>query len=223
VHDPAHDILPVLAEFLVSLAVFLLIAGWLYWRYRAADVALREITPRRGLVCMLSTYKHFGKRDGSDKPTLADLRTAIAEAGSNPAALEKLIRESNWAPPRRSIAAHRAALECCWIVCTPEAGEQFEDTCRALDILEPGNIRYYSVSIPNSWNIRTAKPVFDKLFAETVPALVRDDVIADITSGTAAMSAALVLSAVDKDIDVQYLNQDSQELVAIQTARELLD
>lgn len=123
------------------------------------------------------------------------------------------ILASNWGPLWVAVQHHRTALQHCWLVCTEgERGSLDHFAVAQLLIqhaaLTSRPVTCESVSIKNANDVVEVVPVVDRIYASLPPGIGVDDVIADFTGGTAAMTGGMILATLDAKRKIQYLRQD---------------
>lgn len=170
------------------------------------DLVFEPPQPHEGLLLMLSRYD---RRGASPYETLAAARSAL-EAGPLEAVRDGLLG-STFGPLIAAVEHHRPALKRCWIIATggPSGTAQYADDAAAiLQRVAPG-IEITSEHLQDASDIPALAHLIGGIYREAAHhASVRGRLIADFTSGTAAMSAAMVIATLNEDRDVEYLRQD---------------
>ena len=139
---------------------------------------------------------------------------AKREPAKKPNVYESLRRcafASTWGTLWAAAEHHRRALQHCWLVCTTgESGTEdlFEAAQRLVQAAAFRKVKCYCVLIPDAYDVGEIVAVIDDVYRELPPGLNADDVIADFTGGTAAMTAGMVLATLDRQRKIQYLRQD---------------
>lgn len=165
-----------------------------------------------GLIVMLSTYFHRQERSTDIGKLLAmmDSDTPFEE-------VRTFAFFSNWGPLVVALEHHKSQLEYCWIVATAEV----DDRPGSADQFDAAKevVQYFAgedVHCVKGFPEKGIHPNNVRQVAHTVNAIYRDastlnlkeeDIIADFTGGTAAMTAGMVLSTISERRKIQYLSQ----------------
>lgn len=202
-----------LAEALLDITLPLIAFSGIYWlmkRHLKPDVVLEKQVlfetpfPHNGLILLLSPYKHFDSRYGAFD------RIYLDDADSR----EQLLR-SNWGPLVAAAQHHsqNSTLEHCWLVCTRgERGsaKQYEAAEKVVQHFAGKRVKCHKREITDLNDVGEVARVVDDIY-EKAPLgenLVPEQIIADFTGGTSAMSGGVVIATLLKDRHVQYFSQD---------------
>jgi hypothetical protein len=172
---------------------------------QAKTVLFETPSPHDGLIFLLGPYKHRDQsRYGAfDRIYLDD-----------PDAREQLLK-SNWGPLVIAVQHHaqNSTLKHCWLICTRgEAGSavQFEAAEKVIKHFAGKSVRCHKREIASMNDVGEVARVIDDIY-ESAPFgqdLMPEQIIADFTGGTAAMSGGVVIATLLKDRHVQYFSQD---------------
>jgi hypothetical protein len=203
------------------LAGIVLIFAWLNYESNIQRSALHLVppSPHAGLILMLGP---FNARKGCPFQSSQDVESAAA-AGP----LETLragLLASNWGPLVVALEHHGNLAHHCWIVCTQGgSAPQFDVAARVLRRFSKAT--FHQASIPDPNDVTVMVPVIDAIYKEALAYNLRaEQVIADFTGGTAAMSGGMILATLREDRQLEYLRQDvplDQALVSIQVSADL--
>jgi hypothetical protein len=161
--------------------------------------------PHKGLIFLLSTYKpgtsQFGEYD------------RIALANKTHARNELL--KSNWGPLVIATQHHAqaATLEHCWLVCTAGdkgSAKQFKEAEQVVKAFAGQSVRCYKVGLENLNDLRRVVELVEAIYQQAPGGqdLTPDQIIADFTGGTSAMSGGVILATILEDRKVEYVTQD---------------
>lgn len=194
------------------LLIFGVVSALLYRNHRKNLKAIeyRRIAsePHRGLILSLSDYHDFG----TNLPTSADLEEAIDTERLD---IETFFNTSNWGQIAFAVAHHSSLLQKCWICTTPKSSECFrlaeklvkyvsqsrggrEVVCEQIKISDENDIGQTAVAVSNIF--RELKPL--------TAGLTANDVIANFTGGTAAMSGGIIMATLDAGRKIEYVSQE---------------
>ncbi len=232
-HDLAASLfhLPVETKFLESLekasipaAVILLLIGFVYFfgRKRVKPVDYEQVVPapHKGLIVQLSLYSTV-----RDMPAYANPQAIVQAIKEQSLDKDKIFSGCNWGQMGFVVNYHAPALSYCWIVVTrntaaesnPANGSEayYEDakkmiqsivkpyrevTCRQVVVDDPNNIGETAQKIAG---------IYRQIKKLEFP-LDEDEVIADFTGGTAAMSGGMILSTLDAGQKIECVKQDKK-------------
>ncbi|MFQ5569548.1 MAG: hypothetical protein ACE5G0_07725 [Rhodothermales bacterium] len=211
---------------------------WLYFRYRGErtpKVYANRVAPEahEGLIFLLGPYRLRVPSDVAqqlDVPVNVEALGALLErndAGAR-ANLRQQIFTTTWGTLWAAVQHHRDALEHCWFVSTEgEKGSsaQAEVAERLVQVAAmrptPVQCHYKEYAVRDAHDVSEIVSVIEGIYTKALPALeIEEDlVIADITGGTAAMSAAMALVTVDRERKIEYLRQDKPLIVKTESFR----
>lgn len=196
-----------------SLAVLVLLVGvlglWLGWRRARVPSSyhLEPPPPRRGLIVALSPFN----ARGAGIKNLEDLRARL-ERGLTPAD-EAEIGRTNWGPLYVAARHHAPVLERCWILCSSGVTEQFEIARALVEAIVRAagrsDVTVMKRDLRDASDIAVAVEAVEAAFREARRARLKDDdLVADMTGGTAAVSAGMVLATLPAGRRLEYLRQE---------------
>jgi hypothetical protein len=185
------------------------------WRGRAY-IASPDLPPRmRGLIANLSHYSPLNPKTGLQCrfATLEDLNHEIEDllqAGDalRIGAFRHEILKSNFGPLYVALEYHAPMLVRCWITTTPQTESGYAVASLMLRLITGGRAECDQNSLEDANDVSAIGRKVRNLYETGLGNLRPEDVIVDITSGTAAMSAGLVLASLSEERRVQYLRQD---------------
>lgn len=174
----------------------------LYFNYRRnrgpAEIVGISPDPHRGLIVQLSPYS---SRDSKYK-TAQEISTALADNSLDAFELFK----SNFGPFLLAARYHAAVLEHCWILTTHQSENQFPLAEKLVRLIVGKAIQCQPIRVTDPNDIgSTAREVRGIYFEDKLPS---EDIIADFTGGTAAMSGGMILATLDEEQNLEYLRQD---------------
>ncbi len=196
-----------------SLAPALLLLGvcGLYWEWRRARAPscyhLKPPPRCRGLIVALSPFQVRG----AGIKDLQDLEARL-KLGLN-AEDEAEIGRTNWGPLYVAARHHASELERCWILCSPAVEEQYV-TARSLVEAAVARaagrrVEVRRTSLDDPSDIAAAVDLMEVIFREARRDGLKDeDLIADMTGGTAAVSAGMALATLPEGRRLEYLRQE---------------
>jgi hypothetical protein len=171
--------------------------------------------PHEGLIVMLGGYSARGAN------SYASPAEIVAAINSGALDLDKIFSGCNWGQTAFVIQYHRPALKECWVITTKDkSSEQYQDAEALFKFLVEGNpdVRFMSIEIADAYDIsQTAKEV-SRIYRE-LTLLKQEELMADFTGATAAMSGGMILATLDEGRKIEYVRQDIP--LTIQTAREI--
>ena len=191
--------------------VFAVVSSLLYLNHRKNLKAIeyRQIAsePHRGLIVSLSDYQDYSK----NLPTVADLEKAIDESSLD---IEEFFNTSNWGQMAFTVAHHSTLLQRCWICTTPKSTDSYkiaeklvnyvsqkmggrEVVCYEIKVADENDISLTALAVSNVYrNLETLKT-----------GLLANDVIANFTGGTAAMTGGIIMATLDAGRRIEYISQ----------------
>lgn len=112
----------------------------------------------------------------------------------------------------RAIIHHLGELTNCWLLCTGDA-EMSKELVEYFIKKFSKSIRVHPRKINDPFKVEETFNVINKIYSEEIKkcALNENQVIADLTGGTAIMSCAMVLSCLSPDRDMEYVLQKDKE------------
>jgi len=205
------------------LALFLVVVGWLIMNRERNAKALEynrvASEPHRGLIISLSDYKDFSKL----LPKITDLETAIDGQTLD---VEIFFNTSNWGQLAFVAAHHSPLLQRCWVVTTPKSSKEFSVAAKLIKYvsLKSGGRETIcdEIKIKDENDIgQTATQVslVYKGLDRHLTGLNPDDVIANFTGGTAAMSGGIILATLDEGRKIEYVSQKHLKNLSLELLR----
>lgn len=214
---PAHHF----AEPLVKLALPLLafgatVAFLVFNAHRnARPFVITSIVPdpHPGLIIQLSGYQPRGPACQSRYASASDVQAAI-----NAGTLDlPEVFKSNWGQMVFAVRYHAPLLCHCWIICTHGALGSSQDFDIAESVVRAivkdfagREVACYKVEMDDENDIgQTAQRITEiyRRLPETAPDLRPQEIIADFTGGTAAMSGGMILATLHEDRQVEYVRR----------------
>lgn len=118
----------------------------------------------------------------------------------------------------RAIIHHAGELRDCWLLCTGDVNESQELVNHFVNRLLKNAIRVHPVKISDPFKIETTFEEINRIYSEELKTymLTENEIIADLTGGTAIMSCAMILVCLSPDRDMEYvLQNDERKLIQI--------
>jgi hypothetical protein len=155
----------------------------------------------RGLILMLSDFKDQGSE-------LASTAAALCGLASQPEFRREVFR-SNWGPLAVAVEHHAVAskLQRCWLICTPTARNDFDDAKRLIGLFARSEVHVERVDIGDPNDLVQVMKCVKEIYrgAAAIYSLPPEEIIADFTGGTAAMSGGMILGALQSPRHLEYL------------------
>lgn len=134
-------------------------------------------------------------------------------------------RITNWAPIFLSLIHHRPQLKKVILLVSPQAGQFLPDfKSLAVELKTSYGLDFELVTVEeldlDNWNMVLEK-THAALALTSLLKLKRDDLTFNISGGTAAVSAALMLLALKGNWQVEYFKQDRSQLVRFPKKHEV--
>jgi hypothetical protein len=169
--------------------------------------------PHPGLILQLSDYQPLSPSGQSRYATAEELQTAINDDTLD---LAELFR-SNWGQIAFAVRYHAPVLRHCWIVCTSGvqgSSRLFQTATSVVQTIVKSisgrEVACYKVEIDDENDIgQTAQQISNiyRQLPETAPDLRSQEIIADFTGGTAAMSGGMILATLHEDREIEYIRR----------------
>ncbi|MEM9758090.1 MAG: hypothetical protein AAF933_02595 [Pseudomonadota bacterium] len=218
--------------FLIRLGLpFVCLIGFLRIAQRQPSIEIvsqaarsQDITPRRGLIVMLSVYAEFSQSyriDGevtiSGVPTTVETLGALISAGDSDrfwtAYRKRQLYATNWGPLCAAVEMHAGTLEQVWIIHSNESATGLDAVSALVRAIvgRPVVVHRDELLVKDVNDVSEIVGIVNQIYAtlQRLPGkLTTMDVIADITGGTAAMSAGMVLATLDDQRPIEYLRQE---------------
>jgi len=188
---------------------------------RVPAYQLRPPALHSGLLCTLGPYRDRGACPYADEKAVA---AAIGKPG-----FRDNIMLSTWGPLVAAVEHHSAKLTHVFLVCTRGQTGSAADIPVATRVVQSfaPSAACIPVTLPDANDVGCIASLVNNTFAvaRSEHGLSAGDIIADMTGGTAAMSAGIAIATLPVDRHLQYLRQDCP-LVAngiARTQQELSD
>ncbi|OLE54355.1 MAG: hypothetical protein AUG51_08785 [Acidobacteria bacterium 13_1_20CM_3_53_8] len=198
----------------LNLAFSLIAFSGIYWLMKrhlkpnsiqTKTILFETPSPHNGLIFLLGPYKH---RDQSRYGAFNTIYLDDADTR------EQLLK-SNWGPLVVAVQHHAqsSTLKHCWLICTQgQAGSalQFEKAEEVIKHFAGKKVKCHKREVASMNDVGEVAKVVNKIY-ESAPLgenLMPEQIIADFTGGTAAMSGGLIIATLLKDRHVQYFSQD---------------
>jgi hypothetical protein len=206
------------------LIIFTGVSAFLYNNHRknlkAIEYQRIASEPRRGLIISLSDYQDFSK----NLPSVADLEKAIDERRLD---IENFFNNSNWGQLAFAAAHHSPLLQRCWICTTPKSTEIYQAAEKLVNYvsekMDGRKIVCKEIFVEDENDIsQTAIRVSEvyRNLEQLKTGLMANDVIADFTGGTAAMSGGIILATLDAGRKIEYVSQKYRGKLSLSLLRE---
>lgn len=169
----------------------------------AEKIEFETPAPHRGLIFLLSTYKPRDSSFGAfDRIYVDDENLARPE-----------LLKSNWGTLVIACQHHASILEHCWLICTEGkngSAEQYEAAESVIKKFAGQNVHCHRVELSNLNDVGEVVGRIENIYQQAPLAqdLMPDQMIADFTGGTAAMSGGMILATVLENRKVEYVTQD---------------
>lgn len=118
----------------------------------------------------------------------------------------------------RAIVHHLGELRYCWLLFTEQSREAKDVVDYFIKEFTSGTVRAIPVPIDNPYDIKSTYKVVSEIYVKGLGEvnLRETEVIADITGGTAPMSAAIILVCTSSDRSIEYVEQDTNALIEVE-------
>lgn len=118
----------------------------------------------------------------------------------------------------RAIVHHLGVLEFCWLLFTEQSKEAKDVVEYFIKQFASGTVKQIPVPIDDPYNIKSTYKVVNEIYVKGLEEvnLHETEVIADITGGTAPMSAAIILVCTTSDRSIEYVEQDTNALIKVE-------
>lgn len=202
----------------VLVVLVILLVHWRRGRVGAATTEGMPPEPHPGLIVTLSPYWR-GKTPGAPA-SACDLATELyktpdlfAPGPDGSPSLWSRLMGANWGPLAVAVKHHAPQLRHCWIVCSGGKGgsaSEYGVAERLVHAIAGSKVRCHPCVVSDANDIKPAVAAIQVVYHDALVShdLRPDEIIADFTGGTAAMSGAMVLATVWEECHVEYLRQD---------------
>jgi hypothetical protein len=118
----------------------------------------------------------------------------------------------------RAIAHHLGVLEFCWLLFTEQSKEAKDVVMYFIKEFASGTVKQIPVPVDDPFNMKSTYKVVSEIYGKGLEEvnLRETEVIADITGGTALMSAAITLVCASSDRSIEYVEQDTNALIKVE-------
>lgn len=205
-------------------SLLLLLIFW--WGFRSYKRSLPEFPTylgrathkHRGLILMLSPFWH--RRDKTDE--IAGLMEML-KAGVDKQTLRTYTFHSNWGPLIVALERHKPKLAHCWVICTKDTEDsdpkkvqkgsvhQFKDFERVVQYFAGDHVKCHKGFVEggvDASHVQSTAHVVHLIYRDAATyGLEEEDVVADFTGGTSAMTAGMILATLDEKRHIEYLSQ----------------
>lgn len=162
----------------------------------------------KGLIVMLSFYSVRRNQDGNPKGYAAPAEIVQAIKKNN-LDKNKIFAGCNWGQMAFAVAYHALVLKKCWILTTENGSKkQYEQAEKLIKHLAK-NAKCEQIIIEDENDIGETANQIKKIYLEAEKAnFPTDEIIADFTGATAAMSGGMILATLADDRKIEYIKQD---------------
>lgn len=106
-------------------------------------------------------------------------------------------------------------LRHCWLIYSDQSGINVDVIKSFFEIVTGNAIKPEFAKIKNPNESKDIKEIIDGIYRDLPADLKETDIIADITAGNKPMTAAMVLSCLNSDRNIEYIEQSENELIEI--------
>ena len=181
---------------------------------RASTTAQRPIFPHRGLIASVSLVPK-----AAQIPVEAAM---VAAPGSGPNLRTHVLRclyQTSWGPLAAAVDLHQERLRHVWLLCTPQVHHDVPLIRKWIGFLATANpvgVEVHEVQLADRNSVHDAREAIHGIYRSLEAVGLRDNqVMADMTGGTAAMTAGMILATLDDQRQVEYLSQDPREALLV--------
>jgi len=131
--------------------------------------------------------------------------------------LNKLYTERGIGQTFRAIKHHCGELEKCWLLYSKDVEDNKDVLDKYIIKVSKKTVDVDFIELTDHTKVECISKIINTIYTEIInePDLDETDVIADMTGGTAIMSCAMVLSCLDQQRDLEYVEQDTKTLIEI--------
>jgi len=118
----------------------------------------------------------------------------------------------------RAIKHHLGELRDCWLLCTGDVEESKELVEHFINKFSKNTVRIHPIEINDPYKVEETFKKINRIYSEEIKSydLIENEVIADLTGGTAIMSCAMIFSCLSPDRDMEYvLQKEDRKLIKI--------
>jgi hypothetical protein len=183
--------------------------------------------PHKGLIVMLSPYSQISK--AANFYATAD--EMIQSIEKNEVEINKVLSGCNWGQLAFVVGYHAPLLKTCWVVVTKDKSEnEYEQAEKLIKFLVKRSsgvdVECEKVVIKDENDIGETARVLSRLYRDLESdkfSLRPEEVIADFTGGTSAMTGGMILATLDEGREVEYLTRRKHKLTGDISAKDIRD
>ncbi|HEX8565167.1 MAG TPA: hypothetical protein VF648_05820 [Pyrinomonadaceae bacterium] len=151
---------------------------------------------------MLSDYRQF-----DSQPSYKNPDEIVKRIENNTLDIELVFSGCNWGQSAFAANFHALALKELWVITTEDkSSAQFERAKKLFEFIAGESIKCDEVRIKDSNNIGEVARKISQIFRQ-LSDLKSEQIISDITGGTAAMSGGMILATLDEGRKIEYVRQ----------------
>ena len=178
-----------------------------------AEAMKATVFSHRGLIASVSLLTPATQREPI---ALALVGTGAGAGPNHRLQVLRLLYGTTWGPLAAAVELHHSRLGHVWLLCTEQVHEDFELVTKWIRFLAGRPVHVSEVVVKDRNDVQATRRLVDAVYASLeIVGLKENQAIADITSGTAAMSAGIILATLDEQRHVQYLNQDPRQALLV--------
>jgi len=163
---------------------------------------------QKGLIVMLSFYSV--RRDKDEIPGGYTTPDKIVEAiDQNNLDKNKVFAGCNWGQMAFAVAYHAPVLKKCWVLTTQNGSKQYYEHAQKLINYLAKSAECEQIEIKDENDIGETANAVKKIYLEAEKEnFPTNEIIADFTGATAAMSGGMILATLADDRKIEYIKQD---------------
>ncbi len=208
-----------LAELVFPMLAFGIAVALLIWWVRRQrrdveeDLSKLPIWRHRGLIAALSLFDPPNGPSEATKRKRDEINTALIPAvrlgPAHRSALLKMLYQTAWGPLMAAIELHGTRLQHLWLLCSPAVKADLQMVKQCVEFLTDGSVQVEPIWLQDANSVREARIEIQAVYQHKINSigLREKQVICDMTSGTAAITAGMVLATLDEPRHLQYLSQ----------------
>ncbi len=182
--------------------------------------------PHKGLIVMLSPYSQIPKTANC----YSSPKELVSAIDSNTIDLDSVLSRCNWGQLAFVVGYHASApLTRCWLVTTKDKShKEYEHAKRLIEFLvkskEGVDVECAYVRIQDENDIGETAQAISRLYKRIEGGefgINTQDVIADFTGGTSAMTGGMILATLDEGREVEYVTRREPILTAGITSKDI--
>lgn len=170
----------------------------------------------KGLIVMLSSYNVRRDKDGNSKGYQKPNEIAEAiEAGVLDK--NKIFGGCNWGQIAFAVAYHAPVLKKCWILTTKNGSEKYYEIAEKLVKYLASNTECEQIEINDENDIGETANKIKKIYLDAErKEFPTNEIIADFTGATAAMSGGMILATLADHRKIEYIKQDFKNELSVE-------